>query len=64
MEITEEAICGNAYFTNLDGVLTNLICDLAPGHDGDHVDHRHGEAVTWEALGVAPVGSDDDGAVI
>jgi hypothetical protein len=55
MEIIEEAVCGNAFFTHLDGVLTNLLCDLPPGHPGDHVDHGHGEPVTWEALGVAPV---------
>jgi hypothetical protein len=64
MEISEEAICGNAYFTNLDGALTNLICDLPPDHAGDHADHRHGEVVTWEALGVDPAASGDEGGVI
>ena len=51
MEINDEAICGNAYFTNLAGELTNLICDLPPDHDGDHTDHRHGAPITWELLG-------------
>ncbi len=51
MDSSDEPICGNAYFTNLGGELTNMICDLPPGHEGDHVDHRHGAPVTWEALG-------------